>query len=148
MFRNATDEIMLAHRVAMSELTNHLIDRLTGTGDGKVKTFKKSMIEKFNEFLDGFAARNIAEDGELDKLVKKAKQLLEGVEPEKLREDASIQEKLKSGFEDVKKSLDSMLENKGRKFRIDTEADAVAAFDIGQAANDALKNQITSIEVA
>jgi hypothetical protein len=110
-FREAEDQIKLALRIAMADLTAHMVDRLTGGQDGKRKVFKKTMLTTMNEFLENFNSRNIVKDKDLEGLVDKAKQLLAGVDPETLRENEGLRDGVLHGFEQVKTQLDTMLEN-------------------------------------
>lgn len=125
-WNDAGDEIMFAVRESMSDLVSHAIDRLSGsTVEGeKPKTFRASTITNIQEFLDSFSSRNIVNDTDLEALVDKAKLLLKGVDPQKLRgaENESIRDSLRSSFQEVKMQLDTMMENRPtRKMHLSAE---------------------------
>lgn len=122
-FAEAEEQIKIGLRVAMSELVNHAVERLTGNNeDGKRKTFKKSMLTTMTEFLDNFGTRNIVNDDDLKLLVDQAKQLLDGVDPESLRKNEAVRDNIANGFNQVKAVLDTMMENQSvRMIRMDDE---------------------------
>jgi len=96
-------------RAEMQDLVTHLIGRLGTREDGKKAIFRDSMVSNFQEFFDSFKKRNITNDEELSKLVEQAQALLSGVDPESLREQDTVRDRVKSSFEDLKQSLDSMI---------------------------------------
>ena len=92
-------------RATMAELVGHIQERLEPGEDGKPKTFHKSMLEKLDEFLTTFAARNIADDQELGALVKQAKEALVCVDATSLRKNDALRDVVKGQFDDLKAQL-------------------------------------------
>lgn len=89
----AAEEITYAMRDAMKQLVSNLADRLSGEREGgKPKIFRDSAITNITDFLDTFAARNICNDSELEKLVAQARQVLNGVTPDQLRKQEPLRE--------------------------------------------------------
>jgi len=115
-------EIQQALREAMGSLVEHMVERLTGGDGGKPKKFKDTSIQKVQEFLDTFQARNITGDAQLGALVEKAKKLLVGISPDDLREDDKVRKIVAQGFEKLKGALDGMLQEKGTR-KISREED-------------------------
>lgn len=105
----ATDEIKMVLRAGLSEVTNHLVDKLSPSPDGK-KIFRNSLVENVKEFLEDFNSRNIVNDVELAALVEKAKACINGVDAKMLRDDVGTREKVKKDFTTIKDSLDKMME--------------------------------------
>ena len=109
-------------RATMAELVGHIQERLEPGEDGKAKTFHKSMLEKLDEFLTTFAARNIADDQELSTLVKQAKDALFCVDATSLRKNEALRDVVKGQFDDLKAQLDAMvIDQPTRAFSFETE---------------------------
>lgn len=108
-WKEATVEVQNALRESMAKLVSHIVERLTESGDGKKKKFYDSNVEKLEEFFESFEKRNIAGDAEMTELVKRAKAVIGGVSPEKIRTDMGVRETVRAGFEKVKTSLDAMI---------------------------------------
>ena len=108
----AAIEIQSVLRLAMKELVDHMVNRLEAKDDGKQKTISKSMLPNLNDFLDTFRARNIANDGELQKLVEDARQLLKDVDVGALRNSDATRNKIQTGFATIKTKLDAMVVDK------------------------------------
>jgi len=122
----ATEEIQAALRVNFAELVNSAVAKLTGSDDGKKKTFKPEKLKKLQDFVATFKNRNVADDAEMEGLVAKAQELLDGVDPETLKNDQDYRDRLRHGFEEVKATLDTMVEViSERKFRLDLDEEPV-----------------------
>ena len=121
--KDAGDSIRQMLRASMSDLVNHLCERLSPTikdGEKKKKAFHTSSIEKMNDFLSVFSARNLTGDTDLQGLAERAKQLVSGISVENLRSDDSLREAIKVGFEGIKKELDPLvLEKPSRSIRFE-----------------------------
>ena len=112
---NCTEDIKNALRENLLKHVEHMFDKLTEKPDGSKKIFRDSSVTKLKEFLEEFNSLNITNDKELEELVGKARQLMDGVEPDALRKDVSVAEKIKAGFESIKTDLDSMLVSKKKR---------------------------------
>lgn len=106
---DATAQIRNALRVAMVDLVEHMIERLSSDSDGKAKTFRNSMVENFAEFADLFGARNLTGDADLAAIVEKAQKIMSGVDAKSLRSDADIKQRVQEGFAEIKANLDTMV---------------------------------------
>jgi hypothetical protein len=119
---DAAEEIQQVLRVAMGELVAHMRDRLKDGPEGKPLKFKESTVAKLVEFLGTFEFRNVADDGELQGLVAKARTLLAGVTTDELRTTADVRARVQQGMAEIATELDTMIVKKpGRKFRFETE---------------------------
>jgi hypothetical protein len=78
-FAEAQTEAQGLLRESISELVNHMLERLEASENSKPKVFKKSTVANLSEFLATFEFRNIANDTELKEQVEKARVLLVGV---------------------------------------------------------------------
>jgi len=121
MWNEAGEEIRHLLRLNMQELVSSMVDKLAPTVEGeKKKVFKKTSLNKINEFFETFDARNLTGDEELKKLVEDAKKLAEGITPEVLKSSEELKENLRTGFESIKQSLDQMLiDAPARRFRFE-----------------------------
>jgi hypothetical protein len=118
----AAEEIQQVLRVAMGELVAHMRDRLKDGPEGKPLKFKESTVAKLVEFLGTFEFRNVADDGELQGLVEKARTLLAGVTTDELRTTADVRSRVQQGMAEIATELDTMIVKKpGRKFRFEAE---------------------------
>ena len=109
-FAETTDTIQQVLRAEMSKLVKNAMTSLAAkTEDGKPKKFQNTTISNIREFLDLFSDRNITEDRELDEIVAKARQLLEGVNPDDLRTKAPLRDTLVNGFAEMGKTLETMI---------------------------------------
>src|SRR5216683_3153699 len=102
----------------ISELVNHMVERLDASENGKPKVFKKSTVANLGDFLATFDFRNIANDTELKEQVDKARVLLAGVTAEEIRTTADLRSRLKTGMSEIGTKLDAMvITMPRRKFR-------------------------------
>lgn len=99
-------------RANMLQLVHHMNERLTPDADGKAKFFKNSLVSNLSEFLKNFDARNVTDDNELAAVVARARQLLDGVDPQVLRDSQDIREGVRDGFVQVQRQLNTMIVNR------------------------------------
>jgi hypothetical protein len=114
------EEIQAALRVAFRGLVDHAVERL-GVEDGKPRKFKNSMIDKMNEFLSTFDARNLTDDAELRRLTEQARSLINDVDVKKLRQDIGVRADFRAAFERIKSQMDTMVTPRGRRFSLAEE---------------------------
>lgn len=108
-WKEASAAIQELLRVSMAELVDWMVDKLTPAPNGKQKVFRDSSIEHFQDFLATFNAKNITDDAQLKVLVDRAKSLVGGIKPDRLRDNWSTRDTVRSGFESIKKALDPMI---------------------------------------
>lgn len=121
-FAEAGEEITSALREAFAGLIAHATDKLTVQPGEKAKIFRDSLIGNIQEFIDTFSSRNLMGDTELGALVEKARGVLVGLEPEKLRKYASTREMALAGFAEINKALEGMITTRAaRRFDLAEE---------------------------
>ena len=86
-YRNAAVSLL---RKEVSEVVSVLADAFTPTVSGRKRTLRADTLKRVTEALDLFGSRNIAQDGELAKLVDQAKGLISGKEAKDVASDASL----------------------------------------------------------
>lgn len=112
------DGCKVALRERMQELIAHAIDRLTGVeGEdskraGKPKIFKSSTLDNINAFLGTFAQMNVADDAELNALVQQARNVMNGIDADTLRDDELSRKTVSDQFAQIKLLLDPMIIDK------------------------------------
>jgi hypothetical protein len=121
-WKEAGEEIRIVLRESMKKLVDHMVERLASTEDGKPKIFRDSLIGNMQEFLELFNARNITGDAELEELANKAKAIMKGADPSKIRASTDTRETIKNAFESIKANLDTMvIDRPSRQIKIDDE---------------------------
>jgi hypothetical protein len=120
--QSATDAITMVMRQELKEFVDWLTDRTTPEEDGKRKRLrspkdpdKADRLDKFREFLNNFAARNIAGDEDCAAIVERAKALLSGVDTEGLKKSDSLREMVKNGLAPIKAEIDSLVYTEGMR---------------------------------
>lgn len=110
----AVDEIQDILRAQMLELVTHLADQMSGEKgeSGKRKALKTASVVNVTKFIEAFRAKNITDDKELDALCEQAKSLLEGVDPQAIRDSITVKDRVITGFQEIKASLDTLMVNK------------------------------------
>lgn len=118
MWKESAEQISLCLREAFIKLISHAKSLLEPGKDGKMKAFKNSSFENIDEFIFTFKNRNIVDDKDLEKLVEKAKKVLDGVsDPQILKKDNKIKDEVNKTFIEIESKLSEMIETKpGRKF--------------------------------
>lgn len=107
--RASLDECRDALRMSFAELVNRAVDRLGSDKDGKALKFNSSLVEKMEDFLTYFQARNLADDTTLEQLVSKAKGIMKAVpSATALREDFDLRTQCRLAFEGIQ---DALIEN-------------------------------------
>lgn len=109
MWTDAKAEARQGLLEAWVELVRHFVDRLSYKGDGKPQTFRDSLTENMLEFITLFEKRDPTDYRELKAVVDQARQLLAGVDPERLRKDLPFRDRIRQEVEAIKRISDSML---------------------------------------
>lgn len=97
------------------ELVSHLADRLKGDVDGKPKVFRDSAIENLNAFFSEFKSLDVGSNGELQQLVNKAQDAVNGITASDLREDDNTRNDVGAKLAEIGLTLDSMMVNKPKR---------------------------------
>jgi len=115
----ASSEIQQVLRQSMADLVAHMAERLKDGADGKPLKFKQSTVSNLAEFLSNFSFRNVTDDRQLQGLVGRARELLQGVEADDLRTNSGLRARVQQGMATLATDLDGMLvKTGGRKLRL------------------------------
>jgi hypothetical protein len=98
-----------------SKLISHLSERLSGTDDGKPRVFRDSAIENLREFFDRFRHLNVRSSEQLDDLVAQAQRIVRGVQPQQLRDDQPLRQRIATQLSGVQSVIDGMLVDRPRR---------------------------------
>lgn len=112
------DAVALAEEAFIAELTkllSHLTERLSGQADGKPKIFRDTAVTNLAEFFERFRALNVHSNEQLDRLVADAGRILRGVEPQGLRDNASLRQQVATEMSRVQSMLDGLLVDRPRR---------------------------------
>ena len=104
-----------AFTAELSKLVSHLTERLSGTEDGKPKIFRDSAIENLTEFFQRFRTLNVRSNDQLDRLVADAQNVIRGIEPQALRDDAGLRQNVATEMSRVQSVLDGLLVDRPRR---------------------------------
>lgn len=99
----------------LSQLVDHLTERLSGNSDGKPKVFRDSAVTNLIEFFQRFRHLNVRSSGELDDLVEQAQQIVRGVGPQQLRDDQPLRQQVATQLSGVQSVLDGLLVDRPRR---------------------------------
>ena len=93
----------------------HLVERLSTDESDKQKTFRDSTITNLDDFFARFRELNIGSSEELDQLVEQAQAVVRGVQPQNLRDNDSLRQRIASQMSAVQASLDGMMIDRPRR---------------------------------
>lgn len=103
----------------MAELVGTLSERLTIAKDGKEQKLRGSVVEKFQNWLDLFGARNLTKDARLSNMVDRARAIVGGLEVETIRESVTLRKELAGKFTALKSELERAIGDRPtRKIRL------------------------------
>jgi hypothetical protein len=114
-FNEAVQLAESAFAEELSGLVNHLAERLTGQADGKPKVFRDSAVTNLLDFFDRFQRLNIQSNEQLDSLVEHAKSVVQGVDPQRLRERTAVRQQVAEDLTRVESSLDGWMTDRPRR---------------------------------
>ncbi len=99
----------------MSRLVSHLMERINGSDDGQPKVFRDSAIENIREFFQRFRELNVHSSEQLDQLVEQSQRILNGVEPQALRDTAQLRQRVSGELSAVQSVLDGLMVDRPRR---------------------------------
>lgn len=106
VWEGATEKISGVLMEEFLTLTKHMTDRLTPDEDGKPKSIRSATIRKMNDWFSLFDARNLSSDEELAKMVARARNLVNGIDIESLKDSEDIRTGLASSFQELTEEID------------------------------------------
>ena len=99
----------------LAELVEHLVERLSTDESGKQKTFRDSTIQNLNSFFDRFKQLSVGSDEDLSDLIAQAQSVIQGVQPQQLRDNQSLRQQIATQMSAVQASLDGMMVERPRR---------------------------------
>lgn len=102
----------------VNQLVNQLKIEKSKKGEKRGRIYD-STIENVQQFMEDFAARNLADDGEMMVIVAKAKGLLDGIDADTLRGNDSLRAKLYDKMEAIKTDLDGLMKAPRRAIELE-----------------------------
>ena len=99
----------------LAKLVEHLSDRLSGQSDGKPKIFRNSAIDNLTNFFERFRQLNISSSAQLDELVDRAQQIVQGVPPQTLRDNQVLRQTVAAELSEVRTVLEDLLIDRPRR---------------------------------
>jgi hypothetical protein len=100
-------------RETIAEMVTALADSLTSKEDGSKKKFYPSAITKIDEYISNFQRRNICKDAELETAITGLKDLLSGVNVDKLsageKGDQALRQEVRKRMETMKSVLSELV---------------------------------------
>lgn len=116
-------EVQEGMREFLQGVLGNLVEKLQPEpGETKLKGFRGSNLTKLTDFLAVFDQQNsVGQDARLAELVKKIRATVDGVSPDKLKEDATVRTTVQDKLKEVKAALDTMaaVERPKRKVEVD-----------------------------
>ena len=112
------EAVQLAEQAFLNELVRlveHITERLSGADDGKPRVFRDSAVTNLTEFFERFRTLNVRSSEQLDELVSRAQQVIGGVEPQQLRDSATLRQRVVTQLAGVQSSLDGLLVDRPRR---------------------------------
>jgi hypothetical protein len=98
----------------LAKLVSHLTERIT-SADGERKIFRDSAVSNLMEFFERFRQLNVRSNAQLDDLVVQARRVVQGIEPQQLRERADLRVHVANQLSQVQSALDDMLVDRPRR---------------------------------
>jgi hypothetical protein len=108
---DAAYSIQASMRATMKALVDHLLVMLAPSPTGQKRVLKTPAVEGLTEFLRKFPALNIANDFELEALVKTAKELTTGVSRNDLAGSVALRDSMQLQLTQVKSALDQLVQD-------------------------------------
>jgi hypothetical protein len=115
-FEQAVELAEQAFLEEFGSLVDHLCERLTGTrDDGEPKIFRDSAVGNLVEFFNRFRELNVRSNAELDALVERAQQVIQGIGAQTLRDHPALRAQVATQLSDVAGVLDGMMVDRPRR---------------------------------
>jgi len=112
------EAVQMAEEAFTSELArivSHLTERLSGEDDGKPKIFRNSAVGNLVEFFERFRQLNVRSSEQLDQLVANCQQVVQGIDPQDLRDNQDLRQHVATELSRVQSVLDGLLVDRPRR---------------------------------
>lgn len=114
-FDQALEMAESAFIAELSNLIGHLNERLTGEVDGKPKVFRDTAITNLQDFFARFRQLNVRSNEELDSLVERCQQIVNGRTPQSLRDNRLARNTVVTELQRVGNQLDQLYVDRPRR---------------------------------
>jgi hypothetical protein len=116
--RRFEEAVQLAEQAFISEfskLVSHLTERLANDEEGQRRIFRDSAVENLTQFFSRFQLLNVRSNRELDELAEQAQRLVQGIQPQALRDNEALRQQVATQLSQVQSVLDGMLVDRPRR---------------------------------
>ena len=116
--RRFEEAVQLAEQAFVSEfarLVTHLTERLANGEGGERRIFRDTVVTNLTEFFEKFKHLNVRSNEELDHLVEQAQELVRGVTPQDLRDNAGLRQQVATQMAQVQARLDGLIVERPRR---------------------------------
>lgn len=124
MWRDAADEIRQALRASLAELVTHTAERLRPRLDGTRPVLRDSVLSNLSQFLEFFEARNLTDDADLSALVGQARDVINGVQTQALRDDPTLRDSIGAAVAALVPTAEDLVNLPKRRIALPTPAAA------------------------
>src|SRR5262245_1245668 len=114
-FEEAVQLAEQAFATEFARLLAHLTERLSGGESGERRIFRDSAVTNLTEFFEKFRHLNVRSSPELDGLVEQARGLVQGVEPQQLRDNAALRTEIATKMAQVRTGVEALLTDVPRR---------------------------------
>jgi len=119
--RRAVDMIQQHLRASLLDITNHLTGLLAKKDDGKWRTLRDGALDDLNQFLATVELRDVTEDGDLRRVVRRLRALGSGLDVEQLRDDDALRAATAAAMAEAMAALEPLVEERSRGIRLREE---------------------------
>ncbi len=112
------EAVTLAEQAFLSEfakLVSHLTERLGNGPNGERQGFRDTAVNNLVEFFARFRQLNVCSNAQLDELVEQAQQVVRGLGPQDLRDNAGLRQHVATQLAQVQVTRDDMLVDRPRR---------------------------------
>jgi hypothetical protein len=123
--RRFEEAVQLAEQAFVAEFSkvvSHLTERLSSAGEGGQKVFRDSAITNLTEFFERFKQLNVRSNAQLDALVEQAQRVVQGIEPQALRDNDGLRQQVATQLAGVQSVLDGLMVDRPRRAIVRTHA--------------------------
>jgi len=114
-FDEAVQMAEAAFTSELARIVSHLTERLSGEDDGKPKIFRNSVVGNLVEFFERFRQLNVRSSEQLDQLVVNCQQVVQGIDPQDLRNNQDLRQHVATELSRVQSVLDGLLVDRPRR---------------------------------
>lgn len=98
-----------------NKLVGHLVERLSGSDDGKPRIFRDSIVGNLHEFFERFRSLNVHSSQQLDRLVETAQNAMRGIRPDQLRDRNGLRRNIATQLSAVGSQLEGLMVDRPRR---------------------------------